>query len=447
MLLGNDLSREFLYTIISLGCPKNRVDTEKMMFVMSNGGYSFTESPPDADVIIINTCAFIELATEESINTILDYMEENPDAIMVVAGCLPMRYKAEAAESLPEVDIFIEPDNMADLPALVDEAMRASGKTKSVSVKGLKQSAIGRLITTPGYAYLRVSDGCDRKCAYCSIPSIRGRMKSEPPEKLEKEALELASRGANELILVAQDLCSYGIDLKIRNGLELLLERLNRMDAVSWIRLMYLHPNGFPKGLPDLIRNSEKILPYLDIPIQHISARILKDMKRPWNSDAIKKLFDSVRERVPGIVLRTTVMVGYPTETDADFRELSNFIESYQIERVGVFTYSAEEGSSAFALGDPVSTEVKQARADEIVEIHSRFLEKRNSSRIGAIEPAIVEGYSEETELLLQGRLWDQAPEVDGALFITDGNAVAGGIYDVRINECVGTDLFGEIVV
>lgn len=441
------MSPDFHYTIISLGCPKNRVDSEKIMFVMSNVGYSFTEDPANADAIIINTCAFIELATEESINTILDYMEENPDAIMVVAGCLPLRYKEQAAESLPEVDIFLEPDRIADLPGLIDEAMRASGKTKSISVQGRINTAIGRLITTPGYAYLRVSDGCDRKCAYCSIPFIRGRMKSEPLEILEKEASELSATGASELILVAQDLCSYGIDLKIRNGLELLLERLNRIDAVSWIRLMYLHPNGFPKGLPEVIRNSEKILPYLDIPIQHISPKVLRDMKRPWNSDSIKKLFDTIREKVPGIVLRTTVMVGYPTETDADFRELGNFIESYQIERVGVFTYSAEEGSAAFELGDPVSAEVKQARADEIVEIHSRFLEKRNSSRLGAIEPAIVEGYSEETELLLQGRLWDQAPEVDGALFITDGNAVAGGIYDVRINECVGTDFFGEIVV
>lgn len=438
---------EKYYTIVSLGCPKNRVDSEKIMFLMSEAGYQFVEGADGAHVIIINTCAFIEPAVEESINTILDYSGDNPDAIMVVAGCLPLRYKSDASESLPEVDIFIEPEDIHNLPGILDGKSRGSGIKSGELSEGDERAKIqGRLLTTPGYAYLRVSDGCDRKCAYCSIPSIRGRMRSETIESLEKEARDLASYGATELILVAQDLCSYGNDLKAKNGLETLLDRLTKIDPVLWIRLMYLHPNGIPGKLFELMRESEKILPYLDIPIQHISAEVLRSMNRPWNTDVIKALIDRARKEVPGIVLRTTVMVGYPTETENAFQELLDFVETAEIDRVGVFSYSPEEGTEAFALGDPTSYDLKRQRVALIEDVHSRFLEKRNRSKIGQIQKAIVEGYSEETDLLLQGRLWDQAPEIDGNLYITDGSAVTGGIYDVKINEFNGADFFGEIV-
>ncbi len=440
--LKSDLS----YTIVSLGCPKNRVDTEKIMYAMSQSGYSFTEETPDADIIIINTCAFIEMAVEESINTILDHVEENHEAFLVVAGCLPMRYRGDAAESLPEVDLFLEPKDIPDLPNILGKALRRPGSSLQAKTSGQTALGNGRLLTTPGYAYLRVSDGCDRKCAYCSIPMIRGSMISEPIEKLEAEAIELAAGGASELVLVAQDLCSYGLDVGLKNGLNRLLVRLEKIDQFSWIRLMYLHPNGFPKGLFSMMRDSEKILPYLDIPIQHISENVLKNMGRPWKSGAIKKIIETARNEVPGIVLRTTVMVGYPGESDDDFDELRKFVEWAEIDRVGVFAYSPEEGTRAFELSDTVTPETKQARMDEIVEIHSRYQQRRNRDKIGDVEAAIVEGYSSETELLLQGRLWDQAPEVDGSLFITDGNAEAGGIYRVRINEFNGPDFFGEIV-
>ncbi len=432
---------------MSLGCPKNRVDSEKIMFVMSEAGYQFTEGPVGADVIIINTCAFIEPAVEESINTILDFSSDNPDALLVVAGCLPLRYKSDASESLPEVDVFVEPEDIQNLPMILD------GKFGGVEVKSGEWSSSndrpkvqGRLLTTPGYAYLRVSDGCNRKCAYCSIPSIRGRMKSETIDILEKEASELASSGATELILVAQDLCSYGNDLKLNNGLETLLDRLTMIDPVLWIRLMYLYPNSVSTRLLELMKESEKILPYLDIPIQHISTEVLRSMNRPWNPDLIRALIDRARKEVPGVVLRTTVMVGYPTETENAFKELLDFVETAEIDRVGVFSYSPEEGTDAFALGDPTSCELKQERVALIEQAHSRFLEKRNRSKIGQIEKAIVEGYSEETDLLLQGRLWDQAPEIDGNFYITDGSASVGGIYNVKLNEFNGTDFFGEIV-
>ncbi len=440
------MSEEISYTMISLGCPKNRVDTEKIMFVMREANYVFTDDLSEAKVIIINTCAFIESAVEESINTILDYATENSEAFFVVAGCLPLRYGEDARESLPEVDLFLEPKRISDLPKLLNESLKIGPRSRNDKFLKHVNHGSGRILTTPGYAYLRVSDGCDRSCAYCAIPMIRGRMKSEPIEKLENEARELAEKGARELILVAQDLCSYGTDLHIRGGLEKLLERLNGIDSVSWLRLMYLHPNGFPKGLLDVMGTQQKVLPYLDIPIQHISSRVLKDMKRPWRADTIKGLFETIRNTIPGVALRTTVMVGYPTETERDFMELVDFLDYAQIDRVGVFAYSPEEGTDAFELGDRVPSEEKQARVDEIIKVHSEFAQKKNESRIGQIDKAIVEGYSPDTDLLLAGRLWDQAPEIDGNLFITDGLAVSGGIYSVRINEVNGTDFFGEIV-
>lgn len=431
---------------MSLGCPKNRVDTEKIMFVMSNAGYCYREDPTEADVIIINTCAFIEPAVEESINTILDYGNDNPDALMLVAGCLPLRYRADAAEALPEVDLFLEPKDIPNLPTILHRILFPGDPPGSTLAKASLSVDRGRLITTPGYAYLRVADGCNRHCAYCSIPSIRGRMKSETIDDLEMEAADLTTKGVAELILVAQDLCSYGIDLKLKNGLVKLLERLSKLDPVSWIRLMYLHPNGLPKGLLELIRNSDKILPYLDIPIQHISSKVLGDMNRPRDSEAIKKLIDTARDKVPGIALRTTVMVGYPTETDDDFGELRDFIETAEFDRLGVFSYCPEEATPAFVMGDVVPQKVKEDRALEIEKIHSVFLEKKNRARVGSTVDAIIEGYSAETDLLLEGRLWDQAPEVDGKLYITDGNAVSGGTYRVRLTEFNGTDFFGEIV-
>lgn len=437
---------EKYYTVVSLGCPKNRVDTEKIMFVMTEAGYQFTEAATEADVIIINTCAFIEAAVEESINTILDYSTDNPDALLVVAGCLPLRYKSDASESLPEVDFFVEPKDILNLPKILGDNTGVDEKPGDYSVKDDGSKVQGRLLTTPGYAYLRVSDGCNRKCAYCSIPSIRGAMKSETLDSLAEEATELTSSGASELILVAQDLCSYGNDLKLNNGLEVLLDRLVRIEPVMWIRLMYLHPNSVSNRLLGLMKESDKILPYLDIPVQHISGEVLRSMNRPWNPELIKALIDRARKETPGIVLRTTVMVGYPTETEKAFEELLDFIETFEIDRVGVFAYSPEEGTAAFALGDPVSNELKQERVTLIERAHSRFLEKRNRSKIGQIEKAIVEGYSDETDLLLQGRLWDQAPEIDGNLYITDGSAVAGGIYNVKLTEFNGTDFFGEIV-
>ncbi len=444
-----------LFNLVSLGCPKNRVDSERILAAMTEAGFVHTDDPAAARVIIINTCAFIEPAVEESIDTILDY-RENKEAFLVVAGCLPLRYRESLHEPLPEADLFLTPDKIRELPNILKGYLRWEGESSSsrlpTSTKFINtrpKVSAGRpcrILTTAGYAYLKIAEGCSRLCRYCTIPSIRGPLRSVDPHELEREAIFLASIGVRELVLVAQDLTGYGVELGEKSGLLRLLERLGRVENIKWIRLMYLHPDSIPRRLHRLINESENILPYLDVPFQHVSAEVLRAMGRPWKGDRIRKLTERLRHEIPGLVLRTTFMVGYPAEGDKEFSELKDFVESFDIDHVGVFTYSPEEGTPAKALGDPVPADVKQARAEEIREIHSRLADKRNRQRIHRVEQGIVEGVCEESELLLQGRLWDQAPEVDGILYVTAGEATAGEIHNIRITDSNGPDFFGEIV-
>ncbi len=472
------------FNLISLGCPKNRVDSEKILHVMFAAGFKYTEDQQKAQVLIINTCAFIQPAVEESIAVILDSFQLNPMALLVVAGCLPLRYKQKLHESFPEVDLFITPEQIEGFAqsvqlSLLKKTERLNNRKESssrlryeyqicpdyergddcgfsddsaeagaqlaVKEKSSDIYEFNRALSTPGFAYLRISDGCDHGCKFCAIPLIRGKLRSETIEDLVREATTLSGLGVKELVLVAQDLSSYGRDLGIKNGLVRLLERLDSTPGIEWIRLMYLYPSGVKSDLIDMIQGSQKILPYVDVPIQHISDRVLKSMGRPWNGEKIKDLIDFMRSRIPEIVIRTTVMVGYPTEEDSDFDELKRFISEFKLDHVGVFTYFQEEGSPSEKLGDPIQKKIKNARARAIRSIHSTFLKKRNKTRIGRIESSIVEGISEESDLLLEGRVWDQAPEVDGKLYITSGTADVGAIKRVLITGANGVDLFGEI--
>lgn len=438
---------------------------------MTGAGFFYTHDSADAAVVIVNTCAFIEPAVQESIDTILDYRAENDKAFIVVAGCLPLRYRESLKEALAEADLFITPDQIQQLPQILVTARRKSGEPAlvehqmptersqlsctsvaeaCVEKRALAGSApaesLDRVLTTPGYAYLRISEGCSRQCKYCTIPSIRGPLRSTDPDRLEEEARFLSSCGARELILVAQDLTAYGLDLGGKRALTRLVKKLGRVPAIQWIRLMYLHPDSLPMGLTQLMRESEWLLPYLDVPIQHVSPNVLKAMGRPWKGDRIRRLFDKLRNEVSGLVLRTTLMVGYPEEGDQEFLELRDFVESYKIEHVGVFTYSPEEGTTAYELGDPVPASVKHERAEELRQIHSKHIRARNRPRIGAVESCMVQGLSDETDLLLAGRTWDQAPEIDGMLYITAGSASVGEIRNVLITAAHGPDLFGELV-
>ncbi len=450
------------FHLVSLGCPKNRVDSERILSIMVEAGFGFTDDPAEAQVIIINTCAFIEPAVNESIDCILDYSVEHSQARIVVAGCLPLRYRQGLEDPLPEVCLFVEPNKIGDLPRILRDRLKAeSVKTAGQEKEGNSVShtpidrnraeprkpiqAADRILTTPGYAYLRISEGCARRCRYCTIPSIRGPLRSVDETDLEQEAVALASGGVRELVLVAQDLTAYAKDRREKDGLVKLLRRIGNVEGIEWIRLMYLHPDTVPLLLSKVINECDNILPYLDIPFQHVSNKVLRAMGRPWKGDKIRSLVDRLRQEIPALVLRTTLMVGYPGEEDQDFTELRDFVDSYAIEHVGVFGYSAEPGTPAWDLGDPVPPEVKEARAGEILEIQTRFMEKRNQDRIGISLPGLVEGVSEESDLLLQGRAWDQAPEVDGVLYITAGVAQPGEIRSVTITGSHGPDLFGEI--
>ncbi|MDQ7782355.1 MAG: 30S ribosomal protein S12 methylthiotransferase RimO [Desulfomonilaceae bacterium] len=433
------------FSLVSLGCPKNRVDSEHILAVMSRAGFVFVEEPSRADVLIVNTCAFIESAVEESIDAILDYRDLNREAVLVVAGCLPLRYGDDLRASLREADIFLKPEEIPQIPQRLGSLAPLAQPTADEAFPCSYTAVPQRVLTTPGYAYLKIADGCSRKCAYCTIPSIRGPLRSRDLEAVDREARMLASQGVRELVLVAQDLTGYRTDAGEGRGLVRLLERLRVVQGIEWIRLMYLHPHGIPSDLAAVINESRTILPYLDIPFQHVSEKVLKAMGRPWKHDRTRRLVDGLRNDVPGLVLRTTLMVGFPGEGDKEFTELKDFVQSSSIEHVGVFTYSPEEGTPAMALGDPVPAETKAARADELRNLHLESEEKRNRGRVGSIERCIVEGVSEESDLLLQGRTWDQAPEVDGVLYITEGVASAGEIRDIELTDCNGPDLFGEI--
>lgn len=415
--------------------------------MMDSYGLKHVQDPADASMIIINTCAFIQQAVEESIDVILDYAQFD-QALLIVAGCLPLRYKRELEESLPEVAFFIEPDQIDNLPSLIHKARPdnlVKEKARNIQCDTI-QRPVARIITTPGFAYLKIAEGCRRKCAFCTIPTIRGSLKSTDLVELVREAESLASMNIRELVLVAQDLTAYGLEKGDKDGLIRLLKRIRALDGIKWIRLMYLHPDRLPNGLAGIINESDKILPYLDIPFQHVADRVLRAMGRPARGDNIRRLVDRLRDEIPGLVIRTTFIVGYPVEGDKEFAELKDFVDRYRIERVGVFMYSPEEGTAAYKLGDPIPQLVKAARADEILSISSRVMEDLNRRRIGSIENCLVEGFSEETELLLQGRLWDQAPEVDGVTYITEGNADLGDIQKIRITDSYGSDLFGELI-
>ncbi|MDA8406300.1 MAG: 30S ribosomal protein S12 methylthiotransferase RimO [Deltaproteobacteria bacterium] len=443
------------FNLTSLGCPKNRVDSEKILHTMLAAGYEHTQDQEKAQIIIINTCSFIQPAVEESISSILDSASVNPNAFLIVAGCLPLRYGQSLDDSLPEVDLFIAPNQIDQVAELIESSDAKKKFCQAEKIGPFRGFAFGnghkavyefkRVLSTPGYAYLRISDGCDHLCKFCSIPLIRGKLKSETIDDILLEAKELTDLGIREIILIAQDLTSYGRDLGLKNGLVQLLEKLEKVSGVDWLRLMYLYPSGINDDLIDLIRDSQKILPYLDVPIQHISDNVLQSMGRPWRGAQIKKLIDSMRSKIPNIVIRTTVMVGFPSETESDFEELKNFINEFELDHVGVFTYFREEGTSAEKLGDPIPKKVKNARARALRSLHSVFIKKKNKKRIGKTEAAIIEGFSEETELLLQGRIWDQAPEIDGKLYITAGNVAVGDIKNVLITKAHGVDLFGEV--
>ncbi len=438
-------------SLVSLGCPKNLVDAEVMLGYLSREGFEVTTDEREADIIIVNTCSFIKEAKQESIDTILDLADRKHDArcrLLIVTGCLPQRYQEELAKELPEVDIFV---GTGDYPRIAGIIAEKGETTEQLRYTGdpnfLYDDELPRLKSSPYYsAYLKIAEGCSNCCSYCVIPSLRGSFRSRPMGKLLEEARGLAAGGVKELNLIAQDITAYGTDLPEGASLEQLIEELARLDGVRWIRLLYAYPDGLRDSLITVMKNEEKVCKYLDIPLQHISDPVLKRMNRRTGEAEIRGLIARLRGEIPGIALRTSLIVGFPGETEEDFRKLLQFVEETCFDRLGVFCYSREEGTPAAEMPDQVSERVKKERYRRLMRAQARASFKRNRLLIDTVEQVIVEGYSEETELLLKGRSSRQAPDIDGQVYITAGDAKVGDIVPLRITDSSDYDLIGEIV-
>lgn len=420
--------------IITLGCSKNTVDSEVLASNYQNQGYTvFFEANVESDIVLINTCSFIQDAKEQSIEEILNQIERKNSGLVkkvFVMGCLAQRYKEELLKMLPEVDGFF---SFAELPGMLH-----------IDKFNLLEKA-DRLLSTPKhYAYLKVSEGCDRQCAFCAIPMIRGKQVSKPIAQLHEEAELLVSKGVKEIMLIAQDLSSYGMDLAKRQQLPDLLASLVQIKGLEWIRLHYLFPNNFPYEILDVMNHYPQICKYLDIPLQHISENVLRSMNRPGTAEQLYKLIATIREKVPGIAFRTTMLSGFPTETRANHAELVQFIKDIRFERLGVFSYSREEDTPAFPLGDPIKKAEKKKRFKEIMLLQETISFENNQKKIGSEWKVIVD--AEEDEYYV-GRSEFDSPEVDNLVLIDKKWPLEiGNFYTVRIEEADAFDLFGTAI-
>lgn len=429
-------SHQPIVHVITLGCPKNLVDSEKLMGRLKVSGFDVHHGAKhNADILVINTCGFIQDAKEESIEAILGALERKKlgkTLKVVVMGCLSERYMEELKQEIPEVDHFY---GVNDLGQILND-LSASARLELHSE---------RMLTTPKhYAYLKIAEGCDRTCSFCAIPLIRGKNISFPVEALLDEANTLATKGVKELILVAQDLTWYGIDLYKKRELAHLLKHLTKVNGIEWIRLHYAYPAAFPTEVLDVMASEEKICRYLDIPFQHISSDILKSMRRGINRDETIRLIELIRKKVTGIALRTSLMVGYPGETDNHFNELKEFVRYARFERMGVFTYSEEEGTLAAALKDEIPREVKDERAAELMEIQQQISQEINESRVGKTYKILLEG--KEADYYI-GRTEYDSPEIDNEVLIkTDRKKLKTGcFYKVQITRADAFDIYGLV--
>ena len=437
--------------LVSLGCPKNLVDSGLLLGALKNAGFEPTLDPREAQVLVVNTCAFVEEAKKESIEAVLEAAELKKGRAgrqLVVAGCLAQRYGAELLEALPEVDVFVGTGNFVDLPGLLRKA-RLQG-VRPVPYPGaahlLPAADAQALPVTPSFsAYLKVSEGCNHRCAFCIIPKIRGRHESRPIDDVVAEARRLAAGGARELNLIAQDLTAYGRDLQPPTSLAKLLERLAAIEGVRWIRLLYCYPNFVSDELLRAVADLPQVVKYLDMPLQHAADEVLRAMRRERAGAALRRLLDRVREKVPGVVLRTSFVVGFPGETERAFAQLRRFVEEQQFDRVGVFTYSREENTAAYNLPDQVPEALKRARRARLLEAQAAISARKNAALVGTEVEVLVERPAAQAGRSGQGRLAGQAPEIDGAVFVR-GTAAAGEFVRARVDKARTYDLEGHIV-
>jgi ribosomal protein S12 methylthiotransferase len=438
-------TRVYMHT---LGCPKNRVDSEVMLGTLAEAGFRLVQDAATAEVIVVNTCGFIESAKVESVDAIVelaDLKKTGRAKKLVVAGCLVQRHAAELAKALPEVDHFVGTGAYQDIARIVSDAQ---AKRLVVPDPDFVHSAASpRVNSLPSHtAYLKIAEGCDNACAFCIIPKLRGPQRSRPVADVVAEAEALAAQGTIELSLVAQDLTAYGHDLPGRPRLHALLRALAKVDGIRWIRLHYAYPRYVPDALVATIAEEPKIVKYLDMPLQHSSDRLLRAMKRGRDSVFLRELLRRLRGGVPGIALRTSLIVGLPGETEADFEDLLAFVEEQRFERLGVFEYSAEEGTPAAEMARQVPDEVKRERRARIMEVQQGISRAHQQAAIGRRIEVLVEGASEETEHLLAGRHAQQAPEIDGLTYVNDGVAYPGELVTVEVTDASEYDLVGRVV-
>ncbi|HSC26551.1 MAG TPA: 30S ribosomal protein S12 methylthiotransferase RimO [Vicinamibacterales bacterium] len=467
--------------LISLGCPKNLVDGEVMLGIARDAGHEITNDASAADVLLVNTCAFIDSARQESIDAILEMAGRKRDgrcSRLVVAGCLAERYRADLKREIPEIDALVGTGEVPDIlraigvpearmktRAPVNAAPLAFYPTGSKPIPPPAEAAntarttslpdylydadTPRLLTTPRhFAYVKIAEGCDYTCAFCIIPTLRGRYRSRTADSILREARALADRGVRELILISQDTTFYGVDRRERGALARLLRELNRIDGLAWIRLLYLYPTTITDDVLEALAECEKVCRYVDLPLQHASAAVLARMRRPGNRRTYTRLLRRIRDRVPGVTLRTTFIVGFPGESDAEFAELEGFVAELEFDHLGVFTFSHEEGTRAYQLPDDVPAGVKRARRRALMARQKRIVGRAQRARIGHELDVLVDGPSPEHDLVLQGRLEGQAPDIDSVVYLTDCDPAlvrAGDLIRARVVAARGYDLVAAV--
>lgn len=439
--------------MVSLGCPKNQVDAEVMVGLLKAAGHDITANAEEADAIIVNTCAFIKESAEESIDTILEMAELKDTARLkhlIITGCLAQRYKAGLLKELPEVDAYLGTGEFDHAPDVLDALARKALPRAAHRVpvpKYIYSHETPRVMFTPRHwCYLKVAEGCDNRCTYCVIPSVRGGMRSRPAVSVREEALALVAKGVREICVIAQDTTAYGGDLKGSHNLASLLRQLEGVAGLSWIRVLYTHPAHLTDEVMEFIAGSEKVVNYLDIPIQHIDDDILRRMGRKVTSAGVRKLLDKVRAKIPGVAIRTSLLVGFPGETREKFLSLLRFVKEAEFDHLGVFPYSEEEGTPSAGMTRKVSEELSLERRDQLMKAQNKISLKKNKARVGRRYTVLVDGPSRESDLLITGRAYFQAPEIDGVIYITDGEPKAGQFVEVEITEAHPYDLVGRAV-
>ncbi len=434
--------------LVSLGCPKNLVDSELMLGILKNDGFEIINDQDQANVIIVNTCGFIESAKQESINTILEMasLKDKNCELLIVTGCLAQRYKQTIQDEIPEVDAVLGTGSYTEIASVIRDAYKGQKLSFYGELDGTVYMDGERIISTGrGYAYLKIAEGCDNRCTYCVIPSLRGPFRSRKKEVIIKEAEALAQSGIKELIVVAQDTTRYGTDIYGKRSLPELLKALGKIEGVERLRLLYCYPEEIDDELIDEIAQNEKVCKYLDIPIQHISDAVLKKMGRRGSSAEIKRLMEKLQHRIPGITLRTSLIVGFPGETEEDFDELADFIQKYRFDRLGIFMYSREEGTPASKMKQQVSATVKKARYKKLMELQNLISGELNSKRLGKTYKVLVEGVADDG-IFYYGRSCAEAPDIDGLIYFTSSEPLENNEFvNVEILEAGEYDLTGEV--